>query len=78
MSEWIDIVVYAGLLVVVALVVTVAAWPRKPRDRRARWRRSATLTGALAFAALMTMIQVSAQKAPSAPSDGNQRASRIE
>jgi hypothetical protein len=55
--ENVDRLLHLGLvLLVVALVVTVAAWPRKPGDGRARLRRSATSTGALAFAALMTMI----------------------
>lgn len=59
------------VLVVVALVMALAVWFRQSGEpASARWPRSATSAGVLAFAAFMSMTQLSGQElSPSAPSD---------
>ena len=70
-SDNLDRFTHLGLvLLVVALAMTLAAWSRQlGASGSARWPRSATSAGALAFVFLMTMIHGAAQELPRAVSD---------
>ncbi|HZL95530.1 MAG TPA: hypothetical protein VFB99_17875 [Vicinamibacterales bacterium] len=79
-SDSLDRFMHLGLvLLVVALAMTLAAFSRQPgAPGSARWPRSATSTGALAFVLSMTMIQGAAQELPRADTDDEIRKLLVE